>query len=29
MVDAKMNPIDVSNNEKDNGVEKIRKQMDI
>jgi len=29
MVDAKMNSIDVSNNEEDNGVEEIGKQMDI
>jgi hypothetical protein len=29
MVDAEMNPIDVSNNEEDNGVEEIGKQMDI
>jgi len=29
MVDAKMNSIDVSNNEEDNGVEETGKQMDI
>jgi hypothetical protein len=29
MVDAKMNPIDVSNSEEDNGVEETRKHMDI
>jgi len=29
MVDAEMNPIDVSNSEEDNGVGETRKQMDI
>jgi hypothetical protein len=29
MVDAKLNPIDVSNSEEDNGVKKTRKHMDI
>jgi hypothetical protein len=29
MVDAKLNPIDVSNSEKDNGVKEIGKHMDI
>jgi len=29
MVDAELNPIDVSNNEEDYGVDEIRKQMDI